>query len=120
HEAGGTAVIVATEEACKAAGIEAGPATPRDVPWIALAHGVLREDPARVTVLRAPFGGELAAGDVEWPTLGAKVAAGAVVARLLPRAPPLTPAERADLSAKLADAKATTTAAAAELRAPKS
>jgi hypothetical protein len=120
HEADGTAVIVATEEACKAAGIEVGRATPRDVPWIALAHGVLREDPARVTVLRAPFGGELAAGDVEWPALGAKVAAGAVVARLLPRAQPLTPAERADVAVKLADAKATKTAAEAEFIAAKS
>ena len=120
HEADGTAVVVATEEACKAAGIVVGAASPRDVPWIAVAHGVLREDPARVTVLRAPFGGELAAGDVEWPAPGSKVAAGAVVARLLPRAQPLTPAERADLAAKLADAKATRTAAEAEFGAAKS
>jgi hypothetical protein len=120
HEADGTAVIVATEEACKAAGIEVGAATPRDVPWIAVAHGVLREDATRVTVLRAPFGGELAPGDVEWPALGANVAPGAVVARLLPRAQPLTPAERADLSAKLADAKATRTAVEADFGAAKS
>jgi hypothetical protein len=115
HEADGTAVVVATEEACEAAGLEIGAATPRDLPAIALAQGALREDPARVTVLRAPFAGELAKGDVEWPSLGAQVTAGSVVARLLPRAAPLTPAERADLQAKLADAKATRTAADAEL-----
>lgn len=115
HEADGTAVIVATEEACKGAGLEVGAATPRDLPAIALAHGELREDPARVAVLRAPFAGELAKGDVEWPAPGAKVAAGGVVARLLPRAAPLTPTERADLQAKLADAKATKSAADAEL-----
>jgi len=115
HEADGTTVVVATDAACQAAGIEVGVATPRDVASIALAHGVLREDPARVAVVRAPFGGELAAGEVAWPELGAKAAAAVVLARLLPRAQPLTPAERADLQAKLADAAATKAAADAEL-----
>jgi Na+-transporting methylmalonyl-CoA/oxaloacetate decarboxylase gamma subunit len=120
HEADGTTVVVATDAACQAAGIEVGVATPRDVASIALAHGVLREDPSRVAVVRAPFGGELAAGDVAWPELGAPVfhgngAVAVVLARLLPRAQPLTPAERADLQAKLADAAATKTAIDAEL-----
>jgi hypothetical protein len=122
HEADGTTVVVATAEACKAAGIESEVVRQRDVPSIALAHGVLREDPARVAVVRAPFGGTLAAGDVAWPELGGQVfrgseAADAVLGRLLPRAQPLTPSERADLKVKLADATATKRAAEADLTA---
>lgn len=75
------------------------------------AFGRVLSDPAAVSVLRAPFAGELLPGDVQ-PALGLPLEAGALVFRLIPR---WTPQERADLAARQAAARAELAAARNEL-----
>jgi hypothetical protein len=80
-----------------------------------VAYGRLEEDPSRSFVLRAPISGILHyAPGRDWPSMGARLADGAVIGIIEPR---LTPAERIGLSNQLATAqselKATTASASA-------
>lgn len=70
----------------------------------AVAYGRLQEDPAESFTLRAPVAGilRLAAGR-PWPNIGEMAGDRAVVAAIEPR---LSPAERVDLQARLAAARA--------------
>src|SRR5262245_15535063 len=66
------------------------------------AYGVLEADPARSFVVRAPLPGFLRSVDDQWPSVGARIAPGGVLARLEPR---LTVLERFDLETKRIEAQ---------------
>jgi len=120
HAADGTVVVVLAPEALAAAAITTAKPVARTVAREVAAFGALVADPAQAGVVRAPVAGVLAADDpARWPSVGARVEAGAPIGKLLPRTTPLSTAELADLKVKLASARAEMTAAEADLSADK-
>jgi RND family efflux transporter MFP subunit len=120
HEADGTVVVVLAPDALVAAAITTAKPVARTVAHEVAAFGALVADPAQAGVVRAPVAGVLAADDpARWPSVGARVEAGAPIGKLLPRTTPLSTAELADLKVKLASARAEMTAAEADLSADK-
>jgi biotin carboxyl carrier protein len=116
HAPSGESMVVLSQEAREAAGIEtASPKAATVAPEVA-AIGVLLADPALGATLRAPLPGTIVAGkDGGWPAVGARVAAQAPIGMLAPRTPPLTTAEVADLASRLALARGEEKSLQAEL-----
>ncbi|HEY3243134.1 MAG TPA: HlyD family efflux transporter periplasmic adaptor subunit [Phycisphaerae bacterium] len=78
-------------------------------------YGRLEEDPARGFAVRAPVAGIVrGAPDAHWPNLGERIKDGYVIGVVEPR---LSAAERVDLAARLASARAEADEAAASLAA---
>ncbi len=120
HSASGEAIVVLTPEALEAAGVATANAAAREATDEVAAFGTLVADPSRVSVLRAPLAGTLAARDASsWPAVGSHVDAATSIGTLAPRTAPLTTAELADLQAKLAAARADEKGIQAELDAAK-
>lgn len=115
HDAAGNAILRLDEESQARLGIEFAPLAAAVNRPEMIAYGALQEDPARSFTVRAPLAGTVAMPTgAQWPALGETLADGTVVGVLEPR---LGPVERADLSARLAGARADVQQAKAALEA---
>ena len=103
HDEAGNVVVRFDDESQKRVGIQVQPlAAVQHQPELC-AYGVLQEKPSHTFTLRAPLAGKvLPPPGRDWPALGSDWPADSVIGAIEPR---LSPTERADLAARLADAQ---------------
>lgn len=111
----GSAVVKVDAATQERSGITVAPLTPATHQAETAAFGRLESDPSRTFAVRAPVAGVVrAAAPLNWPALGDTVVPGQVIGWIEPR---FGPAERVDLVARLASARAEAEEAAASLAA---
>lgn len=111
----GQVVLTLSAEAREHIDLETVPLTAIELRPEIRGYGRLEEDPARGFAVRAPVAGIVrGAADARWPNLGERVEDDAVIGVVEPR---LSAAERVDLAARLASARAEADEAGASLAA---
>jgi len=108
HEAWAPGEVKLDDAAVARLGIATAKVEPGSAVPTLRAPGRLVADPSFASAVRAPMPGRLLAGPEPLPRVGARVAAGTLLARLLPR---LTAVERADFAQRRAQALAERNAA---------
>jgi hypothetical protein len=89
HEEPGGLYVTVEKDAQKKIGLEVASPEPMTLSPHILAYGVIEEDPARTTTVRAPVAGFIRAEGDRWPELGAKLEARAVIGAIEPRLAPM-------------------------------